>query len=221
VSVAGTPVDEVLVDEVAEGGVSEAGVAFVRAVAEAFLSAAVAGVAALADWADRTKTPGLALPGASPVIAVIRAGDCVGGSGFEVRFDVTDGTLLLATLLARLSERLLAAANPVSGALADWADTAVASAESAGADAGLGSAEPRVGSGRAAARLIGVEFPALRLLGVELLTLGSVELGSAGNFAFGGSVRGARLLSLRGGCRVGVGVAAGEEDSCEKMFKAG
>lgn len=76
--------------------------------AEDFLSAAVAsGATAGVGWSE---TPGLALPGASLVVAAGAAAIGAGVLAFAVSFEVRAETLLLA--------RSLATANPVSGALA-------------------------------------------------------------------------------------------------------
>ena len=167
---------------------------------------------------------------ASLVVAAIDAG----ALGFEVRFEVArldvawfgvgDETLLLAMLLVRL----LATANPVSGALADCAAAVVASLaasnERARGGAVSGVAEPDVGDGSAVeilrrvelsalgligAGLIGTELTGADLPGVELLTLESLDWGAAGCLAVVGSVRGARLFSLTGDCSVGIGSGAG------------
>jgi hypothetical protein len=194
-SATGTPGDEVAEDKVAETEVEEAGpagarVTFGGTAAADFLSSAVVGsVAVVVDWADWEKSPGLALSARSVVVAVIAPGDWAIGLEFGVRLEVTDGALLLAPLLARLST----VASPVFGALSDCAAAVVASTERAGAGAVSRKAEPRLGAGCAAAGLIaagliGVELAGLKLSDVELLSLASVELGSAGGFAFAGSV---------------------------------
>jgi len=177
---------------------------------------------------------------ASLVVAAIDAG----ALGFEVRFEVGgfdvvrfevvrfdavrfgvvrlgvgDETLLVAMLLVRL----LATANPVSGALADFAAAVVASlvASKERARGGVvsGVAEPDVGDGSAveilrraeltALGLIGTELTGAELPGAELLTLESLDWGAAGCLAVVGSVRGARLFSLTGDCSVGTGSGAG------------
>jgi len=177
---------------------------------------------------------------ASLVVAAIDAG----ALGFEVRFDVVrfdavrfgvvrfgvgDETLLVAMLLVRL----LATANPVSGAVADFAAAVVASlvASKERARDGVmsGVAEPDVGDGSAVEILRRAELTALALIGagligteltgaeptgaelpgVELLTLESLDWGAAGCLAVVGSFRGARLFSLTGDCIVGIGSGAG------------
>jgi hypothetical protein len=189
---------------------------------------------------------------ASLVFAAIDAG----ALGFEVRFDVArfgvarfgvcDETLLVAMLLAVLSVRLLATANPVSGATAEAA-AVVASEERAWIGAVSTVAEPDVGDGSAAEVLRRVELTALgfigaeltgaestdagstgaELTGAELLTLESPDWGVAGCLAVAGSVRGARLFSLPGDCSVGIGggvgvnAGIGAEDAGETMLEAG
>jgi len=182
---------------------------------------------------------------ASLVVAAIDAG----ALGFEVRFEVGgfdvvrfevvrfdavrfgvvrlgvgDETLLVAMLLVRL----LATANPVSGALADFAAAVVASlvASKERARGGVvsGVAEPDVGDGSAVEILRRAELTALGLIGTELtgaeptgaelpgaelLTLESLDWGAAGCLAVVGSVRSARLFSLTGDCSVGIGSGAG------------
>jgi hypothetical protein len=177
---------------------------------------------------------------ASLVVAAIDAG----ALGFEVRFDVVrfevvrfdearfdavrfgvgDETLLVAVLLVRL----LATANPVSGALADCVAAVVASLvasnERARGGAVSGVAEPDVADGSAVeilgraeltalgligAGLIGTELTGAELPGVELLTLESLDWGAASGLAVVGSVRGARLFSLTRDCSVGIGSGAG------------
>jgi hypothetical protein len=141
-----------------------------------------------------------------------------------VRLGVGDETLLVAMLLVRL----LATANPVSGALADFAAAVVASlvASKERARGGVvsGVAEPDVGDGSAVEILRRAELTALGLIGTELtgaeptgaelpgaelLTLESLDWGAAGCLAVVGSVRGARLFSLTGDCSVGTGSGAG------------
>jgi hypothetical protein len=81
----------------------------------------------------------------------------------------------------------------------------------------------------AGARLIGAGLPGPKMSDVELPTLASVELGSAGGFAFAGSVRSEMLLPASGDCGVGVGAGvgvsasdgAGAEDGCAEMFTVG
>lgn len=195
---------------------------------------------------------------ASLVVAAIDAG----ALGFEVRFDVVrfevvrfdearfdavrfgvgDETLLVAVLLVRL----LATANPVSGALADCVAAVVASLvasnERARGGAVSGVAEPDVADGSAVeilgraeltalgligAGLIGTELTGAELPGVELLTLESLDWGAASGLAVVGSVRGARLFSLTRDCSVGIGSGAGvnagvgAEDAGETTLEIG
>lgn len=116
---------------VAEGSLPEAsaagtpcdGGALGWTAAEDFLSAAVdSGATAGAGWPE---TPGLALPGASfvvaAVVAAIGAGVGARALAFAVSFEVRDETLLLA--------RLLATANPGSGTLAGSASAALVAAD--------------------------------------------------------------------------------------------
>ena len=159
-----------------------------------------------------------------------------------VRFGVGDETLLVAVLLVRL----LATANPVSGALADCVAAVVASLvasnERARGGAVSGVAEPDVADGSAVeilgraeltalgligAGLIGTELTGAELPGVELLTLESLDWGAASGLAVVGSVRGARLFSPTGDCIVGIGSGAGvnagvgAEDAGETTLEIG
>jgi hypothetical protein len=97
--------------------------------------------AAGAGWAE---TPILPLLGPAVAIAAIGAGTLE----FGVSFGVRDGTLLLATLFAKLLATLLAMANPVSGALS------------------VGAADVVVGDGAAGAGW--AETPILPLLGAAV-----------------------------------------------------
>jgi len=202
--------------------------------------------AAEAGWAE---TPGCALlAAASLVVAAIDAGALELEVRFEVvrfdvvRFGVSDETLLVAmllpVLLVVLLVRLLAIANPASGALADRAAALVASVvaseerDRAGAlsrvaelDVGDGSAAEKLrsaeltalasnGEGLIGAESTGGELPGVELSGAELpgaesLTLESLAWGAAGCLAVAGSVRSARLFLLTGDCSVGIGDGVG------------
>jgi len=137
-----------------------------------------------------------------------------------------EGTLA-ALLLALSLAGLLVAANPVSGALADCAAAAVASIASAGVGTVSITPDSRIGAGCVAgapamAELRG-ELSCGKMLSVELPTLTSVELRSAGGAAFVGSLRSTPLLSPRRACGVGVGLGASieAEDGCAEKCQAG
>jgi hypothetical protein len=175
------------VAETSCNGASCDGVAVNWTASEDFLSdfspgAVVWGAAAGVGWAE---TPGLALLGASLVVAAIDAAvDAAVGAGaaeFRAKFKSRDETLLLAMFCA--------------------AAVVVASDERAWAGAVPSVAESEVGARTAAVRSPGAELP-----GVELSPLAPVDLGTAGCFAFAGSVTGARLMS-----RTGVNGAAGTD----------
>lgn len=149
---------------------------------------------------------------------------------FDVaRFGVNDETLLVAMLLPVLLVRLLAIATPVSGALADFAAALVASVVASDERAWAGAvsrvAEPEVGDG--STELAALGSTGARLPGVELLTLESLDWGTAGCLPVAGAVKGARLFSLTGDCSVAIGVGiggkagVGAEDAGETMLEAG
>lgn len=175
--------------------------AFGGPAADDFLSAAVVwNAAAVAGCAE---TPGLALLAASRLAAAIgvafgaavAAGVAEFGLGFG-EFEVTGETLLLSRSLVTS----LAMANPVSGGPPVCAAAvAEASEGTAGAGAATSAAEPALGASSAA----------VRLPGVELVPLRSLDWKAAACFAVEGSGSGAKLSSMTRDCGVGITVGAG------------
>lgn len=171
--------------------------------ADDFLSAAVVWGAETA-WAE---TPDLLLPGASFGVAASDAGAGAAAVEFGLRLEVKSTGLLLEVSLMRV----LATANPPSGALAVWSATVVALTGRAGTVLAVVRRDVEMGS-------------AAGFSGVGSMTLASLDLAAASGFALGGSGRGgATLLSLTGDCSPKVGIAAGAEATgiIEKMSKVG
>lgn len=218
-------------------GVVFDGVAFSWAAAESFLSAAAvcdaAATVETVDGVDGTETPSLPLPEASLAVAAVDVkADAevsefkAGLETFEVKlglFEARD----LALLLATLSARLLAAANPVSEALEVWTAVVVRASDES-VVAGAASMEPEVEGRAGSTGLLAMELLlSVELFVVELLSLRSLDLVAAG-FAFGGSVAGARSMLLTMGLLTGSLIEGGSvvfgaepEDAAETMLGAG
>lgn len=127
--------------------------------------------------------------------------------GFDVarfdvaRFGVSDEPLLVAmllpVLLVVLSVRLLAIANPASGALADCAVAVVASvvaSEERDRAGALSRAELDVGDGSAAEKLRSAELTALGSIGAGLIGAESIGADRSGAKSTGGEWPGAKSI---------------------------
>jgi hypothetical protein len=207
--------EEAVADNVAtEDGPAEDIVAFAGTAVGDFLSAAVVGGDEERD--DCAATPSLGLASVSLSVAAIDAGDCASRSGLGVKFEASDGALLVALLLARL----LTAANPVSRTLADGADAVVASTERTETGTVSIAADPPAGVDGAAtglrAGLIRAEPPDLRMSGIELLNSGSVGRGDCGDGA-GAGINGSTFA--RGIAGVSAGGLAGAGDTGTGKFE--
>lgn len=232
VSAAGELFVEIIVFGTPGDGVGFDGVAFSGAAAESFLSAAVVcDAAATVETVDGVGTPSLALLDTSLAVAAIDVRADAEVSEFKAGLEIYEVKLGLfeardaALLLATLSVKLLAVANPVLEALEVCAAVAVlASDESVVVRTTSLELEVEGGAGSTAGLLAMELLLCVELSAAELLTLRSLDLVAAGCFAFVGWVAGAKStltspMSLTGAGSVVFG--AEPEAVAETMLGAG